>query len=133
MQTITLDGEKRAVLEGHACAAEPNESCALLLGRRQNGETIIDDIFLTQNADESPVSFSIPDEDLLSGYQEAERKGLQVAGVFHSHPDSDAVPSGTDRRFMYSNPVVWVIYSGVTRQFRAYVYDSDISEVRIIS
>jgi hypothetical protein len=32
---------------------------------------------------------------------------------------------------MDSNPVVWVIYSGITKDFKAYVLESNILEVLI--
>ena len=56
---------------------------------------------------------------------------MEVVGIFHSHPNSEAYPSGTDKKFMNSNPVVWVIYSGISNDFKAYVLESDILEVSI--
>jgi len=32
---------------------------------------------------------------------------------------------------MQSNPVAWVIYSGINKNFRAYVLESDIIEIPI--
>jgi hypothetical protein len=32
---------------------------------------------------------------------------------------------------MNINPVVWVIYSGITNEFKAYVLESDILEISI--
>ncbi len=61
----------------------------------------------------------------------AEEKNLDVIAIFHSHPSSDAIPSNTDRKFMETNPVVWIIYSGVTEEFRAYVLDSEVKEIPI--
>ena len=65
--------------------------------------------------------FSIAPDQLLGAYRAAERRGLEVIGIFHSHPASGAAPSDTDMRFMRTNPVVWVIYSGQTKEFRAHV------------
>jgi len=56
---------------------------------------------------------------------------MEVIGIFHSHPESEAYPSNTDRKFMQSNPVVWVIYSGINKNFRAYVLESEIVEIPI--
>lgn len=57
---------------------------------------------------------------------------MQVVAIFHSHPNSEAYPSETDKKFMQSNPVVWIIYSGVTRDFKAYFLESEIIQVAII-
>ena len=131
-ERIVLPHYVRTVLEGHAERAMPNESCALLFGR---GDEAVSDVFLTGNADESPVSFSISGEETLRGYEAARRAGLEVVGIFHSHPSSKAYPSQTDRRFMEINPVVWTIYSGTDRDFRAYVLSEwrDIKEIQVVS
>ena len=61
----------------------------------------------------------------------AEQKKMDVIGIFHSHPNSDAFPSSTDKKFMESNPVVWVIYSGINKNFRAHILESDSVEIQI--
>jgi proteasome lid subunit RPN8/RPN11 len=106
--------------------ALPNESCAFLLGRNDR----VIEIMPMRNADESQVSFSIEPRQVLHAYEHAESKKLQVIGIFHSHPARPA-PSGTDRKFMEINPVVWLIYSTTEHRFKAYVYDSDVREVEL--
>lgn len=127
MERIVLTREQIDALVGHAKSEMPNEACAILFG---TGETV-SDVFLARNADESPAEFTIPDEQLIEAYGMAESAGVDVIGIFHSHPDSEAVPSETDRRFMQVNPVAWVIYSGATGQMRGYVLDPDISEIAV--
>jgi len=56
---------------------------------------------------------------------------LKIIGIFHSHPDSEAFPSNTDKKFMELNPVVWIIYSGALRDFKAYVLETEILEIPI--
>lgn len=123
---ISLTAGQIEQLASIAKDALPNESCAFLLGR--DGRVI--EILPMRNADESAVTFSIEPQELLRAYDLAEGKRLQVIGIFHSHPARPA-PSGTDRKFMEINPVVWLIYSTTERKFKAYVYDSDISEVAV--
>ena len=89
------------------------------------------DIFLTENMDESPVNFTISNEQLIEAYKIAEEKKMDVIGIFHSHPNSDAFPSSTDKKFMQSNPVVWIIYSGINKNFRAHILESDSVEIQI--
>ena len=87
--------------------------------------------FLTENIEKSPLNFTISNKQLIEGYKIAEEKNMEVIGIFHSHPDSDAYPSNTDKKFMQSNPVVWVIYSGISKNFRAYFLESEILEIPI--
>jgi len=114
-------------LRGHAENEHPNESCAILFGE---GNVVLD-MFLAKNIRESPVNFTISNDELIKGYRIAEEKNLEVTGIFHSHPSSEAFPSNMDKRFMETNPVTWVIYSGVSKDFRAFILDKGIKEVEI--
>jgi [CysO sulfur-carrier protein]-S-L-cysteine hydrolase len=126
---IVLSNEQLDELAHLAKDSLPNESCAFLLGRGES-EVIVDEIFQMNNADQSMISFSIEPQELLRAYQLAEKKKLQIVGIFHSHP-AEPVPSSIDRRFMEINPVVWLIYSSITNQFRAYIYCDKVREVTL--
>ena len=127
MQKIKLSNSHKKILTEHAENEKPNESCAILFGK----ESTVSDIFLTKNIEESPINFTISNEQLIEGYKIAEDKKLDVIGIFHSHPNSEAYPSNTDKKFMQSNPVVWIIYSGVNKDFRAFFLESEIIEITI--
>lgn len=130
MQIILTEQQKR-ILAGHARSCEPNESCAILFGSMTTEAVTVSDIFLTENAKESATEFAVPDGQLLRAYQKAEDAGTAIIGIFHSHPNSEAYPSDTDVKFMECNPVVWLIYSGTRREFRAFVADGRIAEIRM--
>ncbi|NJK78020.1 MAG: M67 family metallopeptidase [Nanoarchaeota archaeon] len=121
----------KKILANYADNQKPNEACAVLFGLSNEQDTTVKEIFLTENIDESPVNFTISNEQLLKVYKTAEDKKMQVVCIFHSHPNSEAYPSETDKKFMKSNPVIWIIYSGVTRDFKAYFLDSEIIQVKI--
>ena len=113
----------------HSRNSLPNESCALLLGNIEDGNNIVQEIFLTENIDMSPVKFTIADEQLIKGYSLAESRRVSVIGIFHSHPHSSPYPSETDKKFMQSNPVVWMIHSGLSNEIRSYILEQDIVEI----
>ena len=127
MQKIKLSETDKKILSEHSENQKPNESCAILFGK--NDQVL--DLFLTENIEKSPVSFTISNKQLIEGYRIAEEKEMEVIGIFHSHPDSDAYPSNTDEKFMQSNPVAWIIYSGINKNFRAYLLESGIIEIPI--
>ena len=127
MQKIILSQSDKKILTEHAENEEPNESCAILFGK----DSLVSEVFLTKNIEESPVNFTISNEQLIEGYKIAEEKRIEVIGVFHSHPNSDAYPSNTDKKFMQSNPVAWVIYSSINKNFKAYFLESDVIEIPI--
>jgi len=127
LQKITLSQSDKKILSEYSENQKPNESCAILFGK----DNQVLDLFLTENIEESPINFTISNKQLIQAYSIAEEKKLEVVGIFHSHPDSDAFPSNTDKKFMLSNPVVWIIYSGINKNFKAYVLESEIIEIPI--
>ena len=127
LQEIILKQADKKMLSQYSENQKPNESCAILFGK--NNQVL--DVFLTENIDESPVNFTISNKQLIEGYKIAEDKKMDVIGIFHSHPNSDAFPSNTDKKFMQSNPVVWIIYSGINKNFRAFILESDTIEISI--
>ena len=127
MQKIILKQSDKKLLSQYSENQKPNEACAILFGK--NNEVL--DIFLTENIEESSVNFTISNEQLIEGYKIAEEKKMEVIGIFHSHPNSDAFPSNTDKKFMQSNPVAWIIYSGINKNFRAFILESDSVEIQI--
>ena len=128
MQGIILSQSDKKTLSEYSENHKPYESCALLFGK----DNQVSDLFLTENIEKSPVNFTISNEQLIEGYKIAEEKKVDVIGIFHSHPNSDAFPSNTDKKFMQSNPVVWIIYSGINKNFKAFFLESNIIEIPII-
>ena len=131
LQKITLSEFQKKILSEHADNEEPNESCAVLFGNHVNGDVNVKEVFITKNIEASPINFTISNDELIECYKIAEIKEMEVVGIFHSHPSSIAYPSNTDRKFMHINPVVWVIYSGISKEFKAFILDTDVIEIQI--
>ena len=131
MECVVLTQKEKDKLVAHAIEQQPNESCAMLLGKKVDNDWNVKEVFLTENIDNSQTNFTISPEELLRGYQLAEKMQLELVGVFHSHPNSDAIPSSTDKKFMQNNPVPWIIFSGITNDLSAYLLDSDVIEIPI--
>ena len=131
MECIVLAQKEKDKLVTHAIERQPNESCAMLLGEKIDDAWNVKEVFLTENIDESQTNFTISPEELLKGYQLAEKMRLELVGVFHSHPNSNTTPSDTDKKFMQNNPVPWIIFSGLTNDLIAYMLDTDVIEIPI--
>ncbi len=127
MQKIILKQSDKKILAQYSENQKPNEACAILFGK----EDEVLDIFFTDNIEESPINFTISNEQLIEAYKIAEDQNVEIVGIFHSHPNSDAFPSNTDKKFMQSNPVAWIIYSGINKNFKAYILESDSIEIPI--
>ena len=131
MESVVLAQKEKDKLVTHAISEQPSESCAMLFGKKVGDNWNVKEVFLTQNIDDSQTNFTISPEELLKGYQIAEKNQLEVVGIFHSHPNSDAIPSNTDKKFMQNNPVPWIIFSGVNNDLKAYLLDSNVIEIPI--
>ena len=130
---IKISESLRKNLELHANEQNPYEACAILLGNKDEKIWETTEIFLTENIEKSEINFTVSNEQLLEGYKMAEEKGLDVVGIFHSHPKSLPSPSNTDIKFMKGNPIPWIIYSGLTKEMKAYLLDSEIIQIPINS
>jgi proteasome lid subunit RPN8/RPN11 len=131
-KSIIISKAQKEILVNHASKWKPNESCAILFGSVENEKSIVKDVFLTENIDESPVNFTISNEELLKAYKIAEEKNLDIVGIFHSHPSSDAFPSSTDKKFMFTNPVVWVISAVESNELKAFLLEPEMIEIPIV-
>ena len=117
---IISNSDVKALIE-HAKSEDPKESCALLIGSETNEEWNVKEVFLTENMDDSKINFTISPEEELKVDTIARKKDMEIVCIFHSHPDSDAIPSGTDKKFMSVNPFPWIIYSCETDEMNCFV------------
>ena len=81
---------------GHAMEGLPHEACGLLAAKPDTGEAAVEAIYPCRNAAQSPRLYEVHPLDHLRADLDAESKGLQIIGVYHSHIRSDAYPSPTD-------------------------------------
>jgi len=130
---LILTKAQRQLLSKEAIEKKPNETCALLFGKKDKDKITVSEIYPAENIEKSPINFTISNEQLIQGYKIAEDKGLDVIGIFHSHPDSEPYPSATDKKFMEINPVAWVIFSLVTNEFKAYMFESELITIPLVT
>ena len=132
MQEILLNQKQMDVLIQHSEKAGLSESCAMLFGTHGDQQWNVKEVFLTRNAHtDSETNFIIPPEELLQGYQLAEKKQLELVGIFHSHPNSGASPSNTDKKYMKVNgDVPWIIFSGINMDLKAFILQKNMEEMK---
>ncbi|MBV9303792.1 MAG: M67 family metallopeptidase [Acidobacteriaceae bacterium] len=84
----------------HAERSYPDECCGALLGRIHDGKRSVAEAVPLENASarERRQHYELRPEDLLEAEKAARKRGLDVVGIFHSHPDCDAYFSETDLR-----------------------------------
>lgn len=97
---LQLTNELLRRIQEHGAAAYPYEGCGLLLGEFAAEHNVIYDIFPAENQwpveEEKRVRFRIAPEEMLRAEMAALERGLEVVGIFHSHPDVPPVASPRD-------------------------------------
>jgi proteasome lid subunit RPN8/RPN11 len=95
-----LEPGSRARIESWARERYPREACGLLIGRRCGARIEIVEVTEARNvvALRTHDRFELDPRDHLAAEELAAERGLEVVGVWHSHPDHPARPSETDRR-----------------------------------
>ena len=131
---IILNQSQLDTLTEHALKSGQNESCAMLLRIHEEGNWNVKEIFLTQNADGNPrVEFTISPDKEFEVDQKAKESNMEIVCIFHSHPESEAQPSETDKKFMRVNPFPWIIYSGTTKEMNCFILeDENVKQISII-
>lgn len=79
-------------IENHAQSQIPLEACGLLAGKNDRVEKVI----TVANQAKSPARFVMDPYEQLDAFQWIESHGLELVGIFHSHPTGPETASPTD-------------------------------------
>jgi proteasome lid subunit RPN8/RPN11 len=103
----------------HAQAAYPNECCGAMLGSSDGDSKTITVALALDNASAGSqrARYELRQEDLLRADREAAARGLELIGIYHSHPDCGAYFSETDLK----NSCPW--YSFVVLSIQNGIFD----------
>jgi proteasome lid subunit RPN8/RPN11 len=82
------------VMVGHCFDGLPDEACGLIAARPGTDKAEV--CYPTRNAAASSRVYEVDPRDLLKAERDAEARGLELVGVFHSHTHTEAYPSPTD-------------------------------------
>ncbi|WP_035985916.1 M67 family metallopeptidase [Leptolyngbya sp. KIOST-1] len=129
---LQLDPEHWRAIAQAVVAGYPREACGLLVGHRvlaaedptdETDRTVTAVVPVANAWDSSRQDYTdgeaegqahsqrdrywIDPADLLAVQRQARQQGLEIIGIYHSHPDHPAVPSECDRA------LAWPVYSYV--------------------
>ena len=86
-------------IQSHAENAYPEEGAGVLIGREQDGNRVVERILPLTNKFEVELRhrrYMITPEDMINAEEFADEIGLDIIGIYHSHPDHPAQPSDFD-------------------------------------
>ena len=93
-------------IRAHGARQYPEEGAGLILGKHEDGSRTAERLIELKNSsqpDSRHNRYLIEAKDVLAGEYQAEKFGLDVIGVFHSHPDHPAQPSDFDLEWALPN------------------------------
>lgn len=95
---IRINNQAWEVMVAHARATYPNECCGAMLGSVDGDAKLVKVAIPLENAYNGAQNarYELRPEDLLRAEKEARAQGMDLVGIFHSHPDCDAYFSETD-------------------------------------
>lgn len=130
--SLYLSSDLLAQIQRHGEAAYPNEGAGLLLGEVQGEHKRVTVLLALDNAREDSARhnrYLLTPQDYLRGEGEAARLGLDVLGVFHSHPDHPNRPSEFDREWAmpWFSYVITSINTGQVAGSRSWLLSEDRS------
>jgi len=85
-------------VRAHGEQSYPQECCGILLGKVESDGNVVREIVRAGNTrtDSAHNRYHIAPEELIRAQREGRRRGLDIVGFYHSHPDHPAQWSATD-------------------------------------
>ena len=97
--TLVLDARHVAAIRRHGEADYPAEACGLIGGALEGDRKVAVQLvpLVNRRTDSARNRYLIDPESFRRAQERLERDGLDVIGVYHSHPDHPPAPSAFDR------------------------------------
>jgi len=94
---LTIPRDIIADMLRHVQQVCPEEGCGLLAGI----QGIVRKVYCVENSLHSPTRFEMDPIGQVEALMDMEKNGLELAAIFHSHPDGPDHPSESDTRLFF--------------------------------
>jgi len=112
---LAIRREAQDEVVAHCLSVYPKEACGLLAGIRGVGPTepqrVIAQVYRMKNIEDSPIGYSMDPREQLQIEKVMRQRQQWLAGIYHSHTATDAIPSPVDVSLTISPDVSYVIVS----------------------
>jgi proteasome lid subunit RPN8/RPN11 len=102
----------------HSMEEMPREACGLIIGHIEGSRVIVKGIHRAGNISGSQLLYEVDPQDIYRAIKEAESSGLELIGVYHSHPVGAPTPSKIDEERAIPG-FIYLIVSG-SGDFKAF-------------
>lgn len=113
----------RAQMEQHAEATYPLECCGFFYGREGDDRQVIHALPVDNRKEgDQRRRFEVSPLDYMKAEKYALENGLDLLGVYHSHPDHPALPSEHDRKQALPNfsYIILSVRKGKAKELRSW-------------
>lgn len=129
---LSIPVELLRQIHAHGEETYPEEGAGLMLGVFEGEEKCVRRLLFFENAREDEARrnrYLLTPQDYLRGEQEAGRWGLEILGVFHSHPDHPNRPSEFDREWAmpFLSYLITSVHGGRALASRCWLLSEDRS------
>ena len=132
LESIKITAGVKLAIEQQALLSQPFECCGLLSSK---GGLITTTHPLRNAAANAEIRYFAAPEDLFAAMKRIREIGEEMAGIYHSHPRSNAYPSAADVEMaFYPEAIYFIMALEPQLELRAYKIAEDrIREVEIVT
>jgi proteasome lid subunit RPN8/RPN11 len=127
--TLIVTDQHIAEIRQHGEADYPHETCGLLGGKMEGERTIVRRLVpLPNQRSDSARNRYLIDPDAFRRAQTAlDDEGMEIVGVYHSHPDHVAEPSAFDREHAWPrlSYVIVAVAAGHSSEIKSWRLSDD--------
>ncbi|HEX6548660.1 MAG TPA: M67 family metallopeptidase [Candidatus Dormibacteraeota bacterium] len=106
---MRISQQAMEAIRAHAKEGYPYEICGVMVGPGRDG--LVTEAHRAKNIEQErpQVRYTIDPHDQIRIERDADERGLQVVGYYHSHPDHPALASVTDAERSFPGAVFLII------------------------
>ncbi len=105
--TLQIEEKILTAMLAHGRREEPNEACGYLATK----DGVVGHHFELTNIDAAPDHYTMDPAEQFAAIRRMREEGLQVAAVYHTHPETPGRLSVEDLRLAHDPDMVYVIVS----------------------
>ena len=82
----------------HGLRGKPLEICGLLVGHKTEADTVVTEVHEVDSKDLSEKTYNMDALRYMKIDSDVGKRGLQIVGIYHTHPATEPYPSPTDMK-----------------------------------
>lgn len=129
MKELTISQQNLDFIQVQLEINKPYEACGVIIGITNDTMVYVKRIIPITNVRRTEASFELDPREFYDAWNNADKEGNEIVGIYHTHPFYSATPSSWDIKTMKNVPSIWLI-AGVNGIW-GYVYENGIEYVKM--